>query len=393
MKWLVLVPLLFTVEASAQQSCLTAINATNRAREELRPGLPKSVLQQWRVYLETATTGCYNDKQVSDAYYYRHLVERELGMEEASKRSLSNATDKESQALQKGLDPFLASGPRPTAGEQKPPGVVRNKWALVVGVGEFESDAFPELKWAAKDASDFASVLKGPGNFPVDNVQVLLDKNASLAEVRRGIGWLREKAGPDDLVVLYFASHGSPRDIDPNGVSYIITSDTKAKTGADLYASSLQMVDLVDDLNREIKARRVVLFLDTCFSGDALSQQPASGGSRAIRPPKVEFSAALDQIKSGVGRVVITASRHDEESWESSSLKNGHFTYHLVQLLKDQSEKPLKDIFPLLRDRVSESVQKEHGKGQHPVMHKTEQGEDIILGVPVTQAAAAAALL
>ena len=394
MKLLVLVSLLLAMEAGAQQNCLSAINATNRAREELRPGLSALELQQWRVYLETATSVCSTRRYVADAYYYRHLIERELKLTEASKRSLSNATEQGSQALSRALDPFTTAAVIPPADSgPQVSATVRRKWALVVGVGDFQSDLFPKLRWTAKDASDFAALLKGPGKFADKNVQVLLDKGASIAEIRRGIGWLRENANPDDLVVLYFASHGSPREIDPNGVSYIIANDTKGTSSADLYATSLQMVDLVEDLNREIKARRVVVFLDTCFSGDALSKQQSAATSRAIRPPRVEFSAALNQLRSGVGRVVITASRHNEESWESSTLQNGHFTYHLIQVLKKQAEKPLKDIFPVLETQVTESVRREHGKDQHPVMHTTEQGGEIILGVDTSTPADRAALL
>jgi hypothetical protein len=46
-----------------------------------------------------------------------------------------------------------------------------------------------------------------------------------------------------------------------------------------LYATSLQMIDLVQEVNRQLKARRVTLILDASFSGDA---QTAQSGAKTI---------------------------------------------------------------------------------------------------------------
>ena len=81
---------------------------------------------------------------------------------------------------------------------------------------------------------------------------------------------------------------------DPNGVSYVVVHDTNLDDAATLYATSLQMIDLVQQINREIKARRVVLVLDTCFSGDALTSLQAGAGGSAARG----FSASVPLDKS-----------------------------------------------------------------------------------------------
>src|SRR5258708_2873151 len=194
------------------------------------------------------------------------------------------------------------------------------------------------------------------------------------------MGWMRANALPDDLVVIYISSHGSPRNIDPNGVSYIIMNDTDLGDSAKLYATSLQMIDLVQQINREIKARRVVLFLDTCYSGDASNAGREGDGSRRVMPvwaqtpptgesaAETAFSAALRNLKIGAGRAVITASRANEESWENTKLQHGYFTYYLINaLLEKDGLQPLSDIFPNVKENVSRSVRSDHeGKTQTP---------------------------
>lgn len=167
---------------------------------------------------------------------------------------------------------------------------------------------------AAKDASDFAGFLTDPegGRFRADRVRRIVDKEATLEGVKSGIGWLRENVGPEDLVVIYVASHGTLREIDPNGVSYIAVHDTRLNS---IYATSLQMVDSIQTVSRELRARLKIVFLDTCFSGDASRDirifKPGSVSAANPASP-VAFSGALQFMKLGKGRAVITASRADQ---------------------------------------------------------------------------------
>jgi uncharacterized caspase-like protein len=161
-----------------------------------------------------------------------------------------------------------------------------------------------------------------------------------------------------------------------------------------LYATSLQMIELVQTLNREIRARRVALFLDTCFSGDAV--RGIAGGTKRVvtawssAPPadathaSVTFSAAFQNLKSGVGRAVITASRADELSWEDESHQNGYFTHCLLTALRNgNGTATLGQIFQKVRDEVQASVSKDHqGQRQTPTSEFTEQADSIVISMP-----------
>jgi len=269
----------------------------------------------------------------------------------------------------------------------------------VVGINEFRDDRIAPLNFAVKDSSDFVNFLEDPngGRFKPARIEHLVNQRATLSGIREALGRLRVNAKPDDLVVVYLSSHGSPRDSDPNGVSYIITHDTDLGGPDKLYATSLQMIDLVQMLNRDLRARRVVLILDTCFSGDARSGMGTGGaGSKAIErvwpatpaadsPASTAFSEALQNLKVGYGRAVITASRADELSWESSELHNGYFTYLLLDVLRAaHGTESLDKVFPRVSANVSSQVKKERNASQNPSCEFREYAASIVLGVPET---------
>lgn len=82
---------------------------------------------------------------------------------------------------------------------------VGDKWALVIGVSQFKNQNIPLLKFAAKDASDFANYLVKDAHFAPDHVKVLTNEQATQKHIMSELGskWLPHVATPDDLVVIF----------------------------------------------------------------------------------------------------------------------------------------------------------------------------------------------
>jgi uncharacterized caspase-like protein len=402
-------------------SCNGAMSALNRVKEEVSPRLSadtpagKAKLQIMASTLERSTHVC---RGVGELWFYRMAVAHRLGLEKDAAYAKTKADE---LGYTGEYDPFSlppsAAPPPPAASpapSQKPapapgqapsptpgrtPGKVRQRWALVVGIDSFTDKRIPSLHFSVKDSSDFVDFLKDPkgGQFDPNHIIHLANDKATLEGIREGLGRLRVNAQPDDLVVVYVSSHGSPRDVDPNGVSYVVVHDTNLDDAATLYATSLQMIDLVQQINREVKARRVVLVLDTCFSGDALTSLQAGSGGTAAKgfsapvpldkaadnsgPPA--FSAAFQNLTIGYGRAVITASRASQESWESAKLKNGYFTHYLLDALRtSHGTERLDQLFPQVRSLVSTHVKAEVGESQDPSYEFSEGADSIVLGAP-----------
>lgn len=361
------------------QKCGSAMDYVVRARESIQPGLGTTRVEDILQLLKRASTLC---PSMGEAWYYRHLAERELGRERQSAYALRKAREYGSDSLTQGVDPF-AKASRETASAEPLVAIdsaVRQKWALVVGVGEFQDSRIPSLNFTSKDAADFAALLRSPsyGRFLPENVRLLVDEEATTQAIKASLNWLARNAAPEDLVVLYLSSHGSPRASDTAGVSYVVTHDTDISNPDQLYATALPMVDIADAMRSRVRAQRAVLFLDTCFSGEAV------GGSRAVAfESGIGVSQeTMSRIRQGRGRAIVTSSQPDERSWESEDLQNGYFTYYLIQALRQANGAvSVGDVYRSLKEQVSRTVRQEKGASQVPVLSASDQAENIVIGV------------
>ena len=86
----------------------------------------------------------------------------------------------------------------------------RAKWALLIGINAYPNlTKFEQLKGCVNDARLMAGVLKDRFGFPEDHVTVLEEAEATRAGILAALDALAERAGTDDIVVLYYAGHGS----------------------------------------------------------------------------------------------------------------------------------------------------------------------------------------
>jgi uncharacterized caspase-like protein len=91
---------------------------------------------------------------------------------------------------------------------------------------------------------------------------------------------------------------------------------------------------------------------------------------------------ALDRIRQGIGRVIITSSTEKEKSWESQTFHNGYFTHYLIEgLRRDKGLAPVDRVYAYVRDNVIQKVAAEVRAHQTPVLSRSERGaEEIVIG-------------
>ena len=267
-----------------------------QALERITPQSGNDAFEDALQLLKHAVAEC---PELGDAWYYRSLVEKRLGHDALANYALDKARFNGSEALDQGLNPLVLSTPASRGirhrGHRRPvpvappvrPGPVQQKWALVVGIGHFTDTQIPHLNYTTADAKAFAAALKDPniGGFPADNVHVLTDDQATTKNIKEELNWIARHAQPNDLVVIYVATHGTPRTTDSaGGANYLVTYDTEVYTGGQLdedsiYATAYPMVELANAVATRMKALRTAVFLDTCYSGGAASgngSQPAA---------------------------------------------------------------------------------------------------------------------
>ena len=337
---------------------------------------------------------------LGDAWYYRSLVETRLGHAGLAKFAADQARLVGSEAQQEGLQPFeLATPPAITArgvpvhsaaAATAPQSASRpaQKWALVIGISRFSDRNVPSLNYTASDAQAFAALLLDPGigKFSRDNVHVLTDGQATTKGIRQELNWIARHAQPQDMVVIYLATHGFPRALDTvGGLNYLMTFDTEMGSAEhpdedSLYATAFPMQDLTGSVASRMQSLRTLVVLDTCFSGGAVRS-----GGRMMSPGLANASPSEETLKrmsEGSGRMVLAASRVDEESLESASLKHGYFTYFLLKrLTESKGAAPLSQIYASVAKDVSDRVAAE-GLHQNPVMDRSADDADFALAAP-----------
>lgn len=193
--------------------------------------------------------------------------------------------------------------------------------ALIIATSTYADTRLRALRTPAHDASGLAAVLADPflGGFAVTQL-----KDEGVQDVRLAIDEFLAARITDETVVVYLSCHGL---LTARRRLYFAASDTKKDRLASTGVEARWLIDCLD----ECRARRQVIILDCCFSGAfALSKGTED----------VELQERFgDPAELGRGRVVLTASRATEYSFEGKRLTPGSpagsvFTEALVDGLR-----------------------------------------------------------
>lgn len=256
-----------------------------------------------------------------------------------------------------------------SSGSDRP---VTGKWALVVGVSNFK-DSSINLKYAAKDATDFKNFLINTEHFKADHVKLLTDENATRENIIGLMGdkWLATHVKPDDMVVVYVSSHGSRSQDDAGGVNFLVAHDTNKNS---LLATGIPMQWLTKMVKEQVHSDRVVLILDVCHSG------AAGQGSKSLTR-----AAGLDPrtLNIGSGQMIICSSLAEQVSWESAKYENSVFTRRLMEALQSNKDKTtVIEAYNQLKVLVESEVLRDRAELQTPVLwNKGWVGKDPMLAV------------
>lgn len=170
--------------------------------------------------------------------------------------------------------------------------------ALVVAVSEYGDTTLRQLRSPAGDAEEFGQVL---GNTDLGGFEVTTVLDGRASEIRLAVEEFLTACGPEDLALVYLSSHGL---VDARRRLYFAATDTLKDR---LASTGVEARWLLDQLE-ECRARRQLVILDCCFSGAFAT------GSKGDNT--VELGDEL--LGQGRGRVVLTASRATEYSFEGA---------------------------------------------------------------------------
>ena len=218
------------------------------------------------------------------------------------------------------------------------PATVRLKWAgsklenlfkpklyiLAVGVSKYK-DSNLALHYAAKDASDFAGIMKKQKGLLYSdvNVKLLTDEKSSKGNILDGLDWILSETTAKDVAMIFFAGHGMNDNL---GNFYYLPVDADHER---LRATCVNYLEIQQSVSAV--AGKVVLFMDACHSGGVMGS-----GKRSASESIIGFVNELASAENGV--VVFTSSTGRQYSLEDTEWNNGAFTKALVEGLSGRAD-------------------------------------------------------
>jgi len=236
---------------------------------------------------------------------------------------------------------------------------IDKRWAVIVGVGEYESEDIPDLEFAPSDARAVKEFLESDAAGPFDEVLFLENERATGAAMREALFVFLQQADWDDLVVIYYAGHGAPDPGRPDNL-YLLPTDADLNS---LASTGFPMWDVKTALRRQIAAERVLVIADACHSAGAADGTAVGGGeSNAI-------AGGFQNLFTPSRRLMMTAADTDEFSLEDERWGgHGVFTHFMLDGLRGAGDIDGNGIvtFTELFDHVSVNVRNATSGRQNP---------------------------
>ena len=211
------------------------------------------------------------------------------------------------------------------------------RWAVVIGIDEYRDPGITKLRYASADAKAIHEFLVTRAGFKRENTLLLLNRDATEANIRKALGeFLKQKALKEDEVLIYYAGHGTtePDSSSEGGLAkYLVPYDADSES---LYSTAIPMSRFEEIFGR-IQARKILLIQDTCFSGGSGTE------ARTFLRKGISRSVALTDrflrdLSQREGRMVLTAADANQVSQESHELRHGIFTYYLLRGLAGDAD-------------------------------------------------------
>ncbi|MFK7808102.1 MAG: caspase family protein [Saprospiraceae bacterium] len=230
-----------------------------------------------------------------------------------------------------------------------------NIWAVIVGVSDYSH--MPALKYTDDDAYRVYAHLKSPegGALKDQHIKILIDEDATKKKVVAAMEDVFGKAGPNDLVLLYYSGHGlkgSFLPIDFDGFNNKLAHEE------------------VNAIFRSSQAKYKLCIADACHSGSLLATR-----SGTVDNILSKYYTTLAQAEPGTA--LIMSSKSDETSLESSGLRQGVFSHFLIRGMKGEADTNGNGVVSVneLYGFLSENVRNYTGFRQSPMIKGDYDGK------------------
>ena len=228
-----------------------------------------------------------------------------------------------------------------------------NCYAVIIGNEKYQNEV--DVLYAENDAKIFKEYVKQTLGVPDSHIKYIT--NGTLNSIRIAVKWLAQAMDVSDgnsQAIFYYAGHSIPDE--SNKSAYLLPVDG---IGSD--PESAYSIDrLYGELER-IQAKKVMVFLDACFSG-AKREEGMLASARGVA-----IKAKLAVPKGNM--IIFTAAQGDETAYPFKDQRHGLFTYFLLRKLREtKGDVTLGDLADYLQNEVKRHSFIENKKMQTPTV-------------------------
>jgi len=251
--------------------------------------------------------------------------------------------------------------------EEKLPPLRLDTYAVIIGIDYKGRQDIPHLQYPSQDAKKVYDILTDAryGGVPKENTTLLLNEDATKNKMIAGLRKIKNWNG---YVYVYFSGHGAPKTKEGKFVdAFLVPSDVEI-TDPEVMEDTSIKISYLQELVDSSQAKGVMVALDACFTGGGKSIVPKGG------KPLVLMGMSSELIKpKGAGKVIITSSAANQQSWEDEKeIQGGIFSHYLLEGLKGKGGKEawikVDELADYIKNNVPKMAKRLKGQEQNPTV-------------------------
>lgn len=248
--------------------------------------------------------------------------------------------------------------------------------AIIIGIENYlpKNDISP-VKYANDDCQKFKRVLINNLGVEEDQIYTFINEEALKNSIEYDLRSLFLELGENDRLIFYYVGHGFH-----NGITNYLSTYDMHKSNIPGTAVSLRTI-LLDPLQKS-KCKNALIFIDACaqiFQDENERNQVSNINEEELLLLSSDFPHYATFLSCQTG----------QSSFSSDNLKNGIWTYHLVEGISGNIPEVIKAnkyitdrlLSDYLSTNVAEYTMKELGKHQNPKTILDSSFENVILEI------------
>lgn len=242
--------------------------------------------------------------------------------------------------------------------------IKEKKYFIGIGIDKF-TDNKHNLKYSVKDIRDLAIKLKEKFGQEI-SIDTLFNESVTVSNVKALKKKLLE-TNVDDKVIISYSGHGLlSKDYDYFLSTYAVNFDDPTQNGL--------AYDELENLLDNIPARKKLMLIDACHSGEVdkddlvsinATDDTLKKGSIVVAYKKDEKHLGLKNsfelmqslfvnVGKSTGATIISAAAGTQFALESNDLKNGVFTFCILEAMQKNSSIKISELKSIVGKRVEE---------------------------------------